>query len=198
MTRLLTALTLAFAFSLTACGGDHDHKDHKDHGHKDHDKGHDKGHDKAHAGYTKATVTLAPTAGNDGIAGTVTFVQADGKVTITANVSGLTPGKHGFHIHEFGDISMDNGKGTGGHFNPEGHDHALADNATRHAGDLGNLDADKDGNATYTATVDNITIAGKNAILGRAIIVHAKEDDGGQPTGNAGARIAQGVIGVAK
>jgi superoxide dismutase, Cu-Zn family len=88
---------------------------------------------------------------------------------------------------------------AGGHFNPEGHPHALPDQEKRHAGDFGNLKADGDGNATLTLTVDNITLnCGGHGILGRAVIVHAKPDDGGQPTGNAGDRIGAGVIGLSK
>src|SRR5207247_6522143 len=87
---------------------------------------------------------------------------------------------------------------AGGHYNPEGHQHGLPESADRHAGDLGNVEADKDGKAHYEITLNNVTILGaKNPILGRGVIVHAKVDDGGQPVGNAGARIACGVIGVA-
>ncbi len=143
---------------------------------------------------------LTPTKGNKA-AGTLTFTaKGDGKVEVVAKVSGLTPNaKHAFHIHEFGDVRGDDGKTTGGHYNPKGHDHALPDKKKRHAGDLGNLKADDEGNAEITIVVDNISLFGKkNPIVGRAVIVHAGEDDGGQPTGNAGSRIAQGVIGVAK
>jgi len=161
-------------------------------------------HDHAHAnpfkGISHAIVVLSAAEGNS-VAGVIRFVEKDGKVTITGEVTGLTANqKHAWHIHEFGDISAANGTATGGHYNPEGHDHGLPDKeGKRHAGDLGNLTADADGKATVNLTFDNITIAGeKNPIVGRAIIVHAKEDDGGQPTGNAGGRIAQGVIGIAK
>ena len=87
---------------------------------------------------------------------------------------------------------------AGGHYNPEKHEHGLPDKAQRHAGDLGNLEADASGKAHLELTVNNITISGnKNPILGRGVIVHAKFDYGGQPVGNAGGRIACGVIGVA-
>lgn len=143
---------------------------------------------------------LTSTEGNKA-AGTLTFTaKGNGKVEIVAKVSGLKPNaKHAFHIHEFGDMRGKDGKATGGHYNPEGHDHALPTTDKRHAGDLGNLKADAEGNAELTIVVDNISLFGKkNPIVGRAIIVHAGADDGGQPTGNAGARIAQGVIGIAK
>lgn len=146
-----------------------------------------------------AVCHLSPTEGNK-TAGVVQFVEHGGKVTIMATVTGLTPNqKHAIHIHEFGDISDAKGMATGGHYNPEGHEHGLPDKGKRHAGDLGNLEADGEGKATLKLTVDNITVGGaKNPILGRSIIVHAKPDDGGQPVGNAGPRITQGVIGVAK
>jgi Cu-Zn family superoxide dismutase len=87
---------------------------------------------------------------------------------------------------------------AGGHYNPENHQHGLPETEMRHAGDLGNLEADSEGKATLERTVSNISIAGmKNPIIGRGVIVHAKVDDGGQPVGNAGGRIGCGVIGVA-
>lgn len=164
-----------------------------------------KGHHHTHAHHAAKDVkqlvaVLLPTKGNKA-SGTLTFTdKGGGKVEIVAKVSGLTPNaKHAYHIHEFGDVRGDDGKMTGGHYNPEGHEHALPDKPVRHAGDLGNLQADSQGNATRTIVVENISLFGeKNPIVGRAVIVHAGEDDGGQPTGNAGARIAQGVIGIAK
>lgn len=141
---------------------------------------------------------LAPTQSSE-VSGTVTFTpEAKGKVKVTARVTGLEPNtKHGFHVHQYGDLSSPKGKATGGHFNPESHDHALPAKEVRHAGDFGNLEANAKGVAELELVVDNITLVhGKDAILGRGVIVHAKPDDGGQPTGNAGARIAQGVIGI--
>jgi superoxide dismutase, Cu-Zn family len=141
---------------------------------------------------------LAPTEGNN-VHGTVTFTELpDGKIKVVAHVEGLAPNsKHGFHVHEFGDLSAPDGMATGGHFNPEKHEHAMPDHPVRHAGDFGNLEANGQGVADYELVVDNITLRdGKDAIIGRGLIVHAKPDDGGQPTGNAGARLAQAVIGV--
>ena len=148
---------------------------------------------------SRAVARIFPTE-NSQCSGVVTFEEENGKVRIRATITGLTPNeKHGFHIHEFGDISKSDGTSAGGHYNPEGHQHALPQEMSRHAGDLGNLIADSQGKAVYENTVGNITIAGmKNPIIGRAIIIHAKEDDGGQPSGNAGARIGMGVIGIAK
>jgi Cu/Zn superoxide dismutase len=103
---------------------------------------------------------------------------------------------HGWHIHQFGNISVPNGMGTGGHINPAGVNHALPDKnggGVRHVGDLGNLFPSKAGVATFNYTLDLDT----SAVVGRGVIVHAAEDDGGQPTGNAGARLAQCVLGYA-
>jgi len=118
---------------------------------------------------------------------------------VVADIEGLNPGqKHAFHIHQFGDCTSSDGMSAGGHYNPEGHQHGLPEKEMRHAGDLGNLTADNDGKAHYEITVSNISVAGmKNPIIGRGVIVHAKVDDGSQPVGNAGGRIACGVIGVA-
>ena len=148
---------------------------------------------------TLAAANVGPTAGNK-VKGTVTFQEgADGKTTVTADLEGLNPGQqHAMHVHEFGDCSAADGASAGGHYNPEGHDHGLPATEKRHAGDFGNVTADKDGKAKFTLTVDNLTVGKRNAVLGRAVIVHAKADDGGQPTGNAGGRVACGVIGAAK
>lgn len=158
------------------------------------------------------TCHLAPTASltlenvTSVVSGSVTFSPTPIKscsgedvcgARITGVVSGLgdsTP--HGMHIHSYGDISSPDGKGTGGHYNPDEVDHALPAEGggnSRHVGDLKNLYPDGKGVATfdYTLDVDLIDIAG------RGIIVHAAEDDGGQPTGNAGARLAQCVLGIA-
>lgn len=146
-----------------------------------------------------AVAVMVPTQGNT-TRGTVRFEQADTGVTVTAEISGLTPGaQHAIHVHEFGDLTAPDGTSAGGHYNPEGHDHGLPEQQARHAGDLGNLTADEQGNAHYEITVDNITVAGMtNPVIGRGVIIHAQTDDGGQPTGNAGARISMGVIGVTK
>ncbi len=147
---------------------------------------------------TKAVCVVRPTKGNR-CRGRVLFEEVEGgRVKVTARLRGLTPNqKHAIHIHQYGDTRDLSGKSAGGHFNPENKPHGLPPAANRHAGDLGNVQADADGKAHYTIVVDNFSIAGKDAIIGRAIVVHAKEDDGGQPTGNAGARIGFGVIGIA-
>jgi Cu-Zn family superoxide dismutase len=148
---------------------------------------------------TKAVAALSSTAGQH-CRGTVRFTQEGDSVKVVADLEGLTPGqKHAFHIHQFGDCSAPDGMSAGSHYNPEGHQHGLPDAENRHAGDLGNVEADSEGKAHYEITVKGITILGhNNPIAGRAVIVHAKPDDGSQPVGNAGGRIACGVIGVAK
>lgn len=152
---------------------------------------------KVPAAVTAAICVMHATEGNK-VTGVLKFVEEGGKLKITADIEGLTPSaKHAIHIHEFGDQTSKDGTSAGGHYNPEGHDHGLPDKAARHAGDLGNLEADKDGKCHYEITVENATVSGKNAVLGRSVIIHAKADDGGQPVGNAGPRIACGVIGVA-
>lgn len=149
---------------------------------------------------TIAQASLNATAGNKA-KGVVRFTEAaDGKVTVSIEIEGLTPGQqHAWHVHEFGDCSAADASSAGSHYNPEGHEHGLPEkNPKRHAGDFGNLLADAQGKAKASLVVDNLSVARKNGVLGRGVIVHAKADDGGQPVGNAGPRLACGVIGVAK
>lgn len=149
-------------------------------------------------GVTKAICVLQPTAGNN-VSGTITFTKTDAGMLVKAEVSGLTPGKHGFHIHQYGDLTAPDGTSAGGHFNPEGHEHGAPHGEMRHVGDLGNLEANEQGVADYEMTYPSMTFNGAESILGRGIIVHADEDDlVSQPTGAAGKRVAIGVIGVAK
>ncbi len=146
----------------------------------------------------QAVAVLHPTQGNKAM-GIVRFIPEGNAVKVVADFEGLNPDqKHAIHIHQFGDCSLPDGMSAGGHYNPEGHEHGLPEKDQRHAGDLGNMQADNNGKSHYELTVNNITVAGqKNPIIGRAVIVHAKVDDGGQPVGNAGGRIACGVIGFA-
>jgi Cu-Zn family superoxide dismutase len=147
---------------------------------------------------TKAIALLHPTQGNK-VQGMVTFTKSGDEMKIVADVSGLTPGKHGFHIHEWGDCSSPDGKSAGGHFNPTNNPHAGHDAAERHEGDLGNLEADASGKAHLELTDKMMTFSGEKSIIGRGVIVHEKEDDlKSQPVGNAGGRVACGVIGIAK
>ncbi|MBA2689423.1 MAG: superoxide dismutase family protein [Burkholderiales bacterium] len=144
------------------------------------------------------TVTLQPTQGNK-TAGTVTFTQQGNKVLVVANVDGLAPGPHGFHIHEKGDCSAPDATSAGGHFNPSQKPHGAAAGNERHAGDMGNLNAAANGKATLSLQVEGISLSpgAPNSIIGRGLIVHADPDDyKTQPTGNAGNRVACAVIGA--
>jgi Cu-Zn family superoxide dismutase len=147
---------------------------------------------------TELIAVLSPTEGNQA-AGVVTFKPLDeGKVEVEAKVTGLSPNaKHAIHIHQYGDLTSKDGMSAGDHYNPMGHQHGLPEKKDRHAGDLGNLESDQSGNANFKLIVDNISLAGRlSPIIGRGVVVHAKADDGSQPSGNAGDRIAVGVIGV--
>ncbi len=146
----------------------------------------------------KAVCVLHPTEGND-VTATVTFTRTETGVRIVADASGLSEGKHGFHIHEYGDCTAPDGTSAGGHYNPTGEEHGGPDDTERHVGDLGNIVADADGNAGYERIDNVIELNGEHSIIGRAVIIHAGEDDlESQPTGAAGARLACGVIGIAK
>lgn len=146
----------------------------------------------------KAVAVLNPTKGSK-VSGLVIFESVAGGVKVTARISGLTPGKHGFHIHEFGDCSSDNGLAAGGHFNPTQMPHSAPASDKRHIGDLGNIEADAQGHATLEYVDPMLQFSGPTGIVGRGVIVHEKEDDlKTQPTGDAGARLACGVIGAAK
>lgn len=149
---------------------------------------------------TDAVAVLAPTQGQQA-RGTVRFRRQGDSVFVTGAVSGLAPNaKHGFHVHEFGDCSAPDGTSAGGHFAPEAHPHGTPDPTKHHAGDLGNIQADASGQARIDLKVPGLGLAaGNRAIVGRGLIVHAGPDDlTTQPTGNAGARIACGVVGIAK
>ena len=155
----------------------------------------------------KAVVVLTGTAG---VAGTLTLTQEDpsGATTVVGDITGLEPGKHGLHVHEFGDTT--NGcMSTGPHFNPNNMTHGAPTDAIRHAGDLGNVIADA-GGCKFTIKDMQIPLTGKNSIVGRAFVIHELEDDLGKgdnseigtqgktssTTGNAGARLACGVVGL--
>ena len=147
----------------------------------------------------KAIAVLHPTAGNN-VSGTVTFTEVADGVEVQAEITGLTAGKHGFHIHEFGDCSAADASSAGGHFNPTNKPHAGPDAAERHVGDMGNVEADASGTAKLSYVDHEISLTNdQRSVIGRSVIVHAKADDlKSQPTGNSGARVACGVIGIAK
>jgi Cu-Zn family superoxide dismutase len=145
----------------------------------------------------KAIAVLNPTQNNK-VTGTVTFSKVGLGVKMVADIKGLTPGAHGFHIHQFGDCSAPNADSAGGHFNPQAKKHGAPESMERHAGDFGNLIADGNGRAYLERTDAVISLSGPDSIIGRGIIVHEGSDDMmTQPTGNAGGRVACGVIGIA-
>jgi Cu-Zn family superoxide dismutase len=153
----------------------------------------------------KAVCVLGAGTSKD-ITGTITFTQEKaGDITVVkGEIKGLTPGKHGFHIHEFGDYT--NGcVSAGAHFNPNQKNHGGPTDVERHAGDLGNIVAGGDGVAVIDVKDAQIPLIGENSVIGRSVVVHEKEDDLGKggneeslKTGNAGPRLACGVIGVTK
>lgn len=146
----------------------------------------------------KAIAVLQPTQGSK-VQGTVSFAKDGDKVHVVALVQGLTPGPHGFHIHEYGDCSSPDAGSAGGHFNPTGAPHGAPTADRHHAGDFGNIEADASGVARLDLLSPGIKFDGPESILGRAVIVHAEADDlKTQPTGASGARVACGVIGFAK
>ncbi len=147
---------------------------------------------------TRALAVVRPTQGN-AVAGDVTFTHASDGLRVSVHLTGLTPGAHGFHVHEYGDCSAPDGMSAGGHFNPKGSLHGGPAASARHAGDFGNVEADAQGVVTLEYTDRLAALSGENSILGRGVIVHAKPDDlTTQPTGNAGGRLACGVVGAAK
>ncbi|KAF3950756.1 hypothetical protein ACB098_08G109300 [Castanea mollissima] len=153
------------------------------------------------AAATKKAVAVLK--GTSAVEGVVTLTQEDdGPTTVKVRVTGLTPGPHGFHLHEFGDTT--NGCiSTGAHFNPNNLTHGAPEDEVRHAGDLGNIIANADGVAEATIVDNQIPLSGPNAVVGRALVVHELEDDLGKgghelslTTGNAGGRLACGVVGL--
>ncbi len=148
---------------------------------------------------TKAIAVVHPTAGNN-VTGLVTFTKSGDAIKVVADITGLTPGKHGFHVHAFGDCSSSDGSSAGGHFDPTHKQHGAPDASERHAGDLGNIEADASGKAKLDYVDHEISLANdQRSAIGRSVVVHAKPDDlKNQPSGDSDARITCGVIGWAK
>ncbi|KAK7397261.1 hypothetical protein VNO78_18428 [Psophocarpus tetragonolobus] len=146
---------------------------------------------------------VAVLGSSEGVTGTIFFSQeGNGPTTVTGSLAGLKPGLHGFHVHALGDTT--NGcLSTGAHFNPNSKEHGAPEDENRHAGDLGNVNVGDDGTACFTITDSQIPLTGPNSIIGRAVVVHADPDDLGKgghelskSTGNAGGRVACGIIGL--
>lgn len=144
-----------------------------------------------------AVVIIQGTQQGSALSGKAVLKDTPAGLEIRASLSGVSPGKHGFHIHQFGACG-DAGKAAGGHFNPDGVQHGLLMKdgfVHAHAGDLGNIEAAADGTAKYEAVIGSLSLSGdKYSVAGRSLILHEKEDDFGQPTGNAGGRVGCGGI----
>ena len=154
---------------------------------------------KMEAGPTKAVVALRATKIGGEASGEVTFTKVEDGIHVVGEIRGLTPGAHGFHIHEFGDVSSPDAMSAGGHFNPGKSEHGAPMDGKRHAGDLGNIEASARGVAKIDVVDAKLSLSGPGSIIGRGVIVHEKADDfKTQPTGAAGGRVAAGVIGVGK
>lgn len=189
---LLSCAILGLTFFLSACANQHEGM----HDMKNHDMmNHEMKPDNMKM-VTKAVAVMRPTGTNQA-AGVITFTKEAAGVRVQGSISGLTPGEHGFHVHQWGDCSAADGTSAGGHFNPENMNHAAQTEAVRHVGDLGNVTANAQGIATINFLDTKIAFFGMASIIGRGLILHDKVDDlKTQPTGNAGARLACGVIGV--
>jgi len=157
--------------------------------------------------YANHVHTAVAVIKSEKVSGVITFSQTSGPtspVKISGRISGLSPGYHGFHIHQLGD--MTNGcKSMKGHFNPLQLSHGSPEDETRHVGDLGNIVADTNGVASVEMVDHHISLNGIHSILGRGLVIHAGQDDMGKggdegslKTGNAGARVACAVIGLSE
>lgn len=149
----------------------------------------------------KAKADIRPTSPESQTTGQASFKDTDQGLAINVEVSNLTPGRHGFHIHEKGSCE-EGGNTAGSHYNPAGVQHGFLPKdglTSAHAGDFGNIEAGEDGKGTLQLLVPGITLqGGQYDVAGRAVIVHEEEDDLGQPTGNAGGRIGCGIIEVSE
>jgi len=140
------------------------------------------------------------------VTGTITFTQEsdDGPTKIKIILGGLAPGRHGFHIHEFGDNTV-GCTSAGAHFNPFNKRHGAPNDVERHVGDLGNVEVPTNGTVDTEITDTHVKLTGPYSVIGRTIVVHSGVDDLGKggtdlslTTGDAGPRIACGVIGITK
>ena len=142
---------------------------------------------------------------SESVNGVVYFTEHKKVTQIFGYITGLKPlKKHGFHIHEAGDLT-DNCTSTCAHYNPFNKNHGGPYSKDRHVGDLGNLDADINGNCEFNIVDDLVKLTGKYSVIGRSIVIHEDEDDLGLgnyedslTTGHSGKRLACGVIGYSK
>lgn len=146
---------------------------------------------------SKATAKLEPKSGSK-VTGTIMFTKSGDDVEVTGDIENLSPGKHGFHLHEKGDCSAADAASAGAHFNPTKQHHGGPTGADRHEGDLGNIEADASGKA-HVQWKGKMSLSGADSIIGKSVVVHEKADDlKTDPSGNSGSRIACGVIEAAK
>lgn len=140
---------------------------------------------------------LAPKSGAKA-QGTLDFAKTPAGLLVRGTVANLTPGKHGIHFHEKGDCSAPDATSAGEHYNPTGHKHNGPTDLTRHAGDLGNIVAGKDGTAKVEITIATPKdggFPGWEDVVGKSVVVHEKADDlKTQPSGDSGGRVACGVV----
>lgn len=198
--RFLLPIPAALALALAACGGSADRSgDDRDNAAAEADRAADTTAAlpaQSDAAMT-ATAALQPTAGNQ-TAGELRFVPVNGRIEVTGTVTGLPGGgTHGFHVHETGDCSAPDATSAGGHFNPDDSAHGRVGQGDHHAGDSDNITAGGDGTAQVSGWLEGATLGdgGATDIVGKAVIVHKDADDyATQPTGNAGDRLACGVI----
>ncbi len=152
----------------------------------------------AESAEVKASATIESKSESK-VTGSISFTMKGDKVWVEAKLTGLTPGEHGFHVHEKGDCSSPDGKSAGGHFNPSSVDHGGPDMEMHHAGDLGNIVANAEGVAEMKVELPtsflSLDAKADNNIIDRAVVVHGGTDDmKSQPSGAAGPRVGCGVI----
>jgi Cu-Zn family superoxide dismutase len=151
----------------------------------------------ASASAETAVAVIKGTSADSKVEGQASLEDSKKGLVLRAQLKGLTPGQHGFHIHEFGDCG-DAARAAGSHYNPM---HAMHGDVMKagvkkaHAGDMGNITANAEGTATVDVVIPGVSVAGgKHDVAGRALVVHEKADDFSQPAGNAGGRVGCGVI----
>ena len=144
---------------------------------------------------------IKATKPDSAVSGEATLTETPEGLQVSVQVRNVTPGTHGLHIHEHGDCA-DAGNAAGTHYNPDNAPHGFLPKdgfMNAHPGDLGNIEVGKDGKGRLELTLKNVRLQeGKYTVANRAIVLHEKTDDFGQPTGNAGGRIGCGVITLAK
>jgi len=156
---------------------------------------------KSAKGHDKKAVAVLQSKSDSHVTGKAAFHESNGKVTLDVTLEGAEPGQHAVHLHEKGDCSAPDGASAGGHWNPTHEDHGKWGTAPFHHGDIGVVEVGADGKGKLELTTDLWTIGGapETDVIGKAVIVHAKTDDfTTQPTGNAGGRVACGVVEASK